>query len=129
MSPDALQDMLADLQHDLGKYMRLPVGMLPAQADQAQLRAALGEALQRTRRGPDGVTSARTLWAAFEAELAKALGDEQLRGLRAAVETALSWESELAEGAAPIDRASLWRDLCAVGDAIEQLSDQLERGG
>lgn len=121
VSPDCLAEILDDLQHDLGKHLALPLRLLPADADDAAVRAAARTALCRTRRGPDGATDAATLWADFRAELAPALaGAPGWRRLEGAVERALSWTARL-DDPAPLDRGRLAADLTAVGAAIRAL--------
>jgi len=42
---EAILEQLDDLQHDLGKYIVLPVTLLPRDADQDELRGAIHTAL------------------------------------------------------------------------------------
>ncbi len=58
-----LVDDLADLRHDLGKYVTFEVRFLDPAAPDADLRAALRRDLLETRRGADGAESAWDLWA------------------------------------------------------------------
>jgi len=121
-------ERLLDLAHDLGKYLRLPLTMLPPSADQAQLRTALQMALLQTRRKQGQSVSARELWGGFRQELAPAFeGQPAFVALEAAVARALAWEDALS-GARPLDRAAAERDLRAVGDAIERLIEAAPRG-
>ena len=46
---DDMLDALYDLKHDLGKYIRMPVAMLPADAPVQELREALHAAIFATR--------------------------------------------------------------------------------
>ncbi len=62
---DDILDDLDDLLHDLGKYIVLPISLLPDTATQDELRSALDTALFRTRRGPTGVQSAESIWTSF----------------------------------------------------------------
>lgn len=128
MNADATLDLLLDLKHDLGKYLLLPIALLPREADGRALRAALERALRSTR-SQGGVTrSAREIWLGFDAELAAALpAGGRLGELRAAVERALAWERALGEPGA-LDRAALERDFTAVQAAIAALIDEA-RGG
>ncbi|HKU38874.1 MAG TPA: hypothetical protein VJR89_12025, partial [Polyangiales bacterium] len=78
MSRDpALRELLEDLRHDLVKYVRLPLRMLPPDADAAALRGALECALLRTRESRTVTQSARELWRAARPALvaAGAAGD------------------------------------------------------
>ncbi|MFO8071015.1 MAG: hypothetical protein R6V85_03985 [Polyangia bacterium] len=120
-----LLDALLDLDHDLGKHIRLPVSMLPASASPVELREALATALLRTRRGPRGTSGAREIWREFEREAGGALAG--LRGaenLTAALAAALSWEDVL-EGGARIDRDALERDLTEVREKIRDLIEEV----
>ncbi len=130
-SHDQLCDLLLDLQHDLGKYLRQPLAYLPAGAAPSDVRAAVHRALRETRRGPGGVRAAREIWAAFTGSCAADLRD--LAGwtpLVQAVDRALAWE-EAAGAAAQLDRAAVSADLGAVEPAIRALLDELRgvRGG
>src|SRR5258705_320194 len=77
---EALLDRVLDLQHDLGKYLRLPLRMLPGDAPANEVHAALREALLETRRAGAGVKSARSLWEAFAGESAAALAGRECGG-------------------------------------------------
>jgi hypothetical protein len=122
-----LLDLLSDLQHDLGKYVRLPLAMLPRDAGTAELRAALEEALLRTRRSPSGVRSAEALWESFCAEAGERLSAfAAMPALAAAVERALGWRAALADDG-PLDRAALEADLEGVGRAIRALLVEVQR--
>jgi hypothetical protein len=131
MGSDATLDLLLDLKHDLGKYLLLPLTLLPRTADEPAVRAALQRALlqtrTRSRASSDaagehaGYLSAREVWAGFCSELARAgLGDAALAPLQQVVERALGWEHALADRSA-IDRDALERDFRAVQVAIAQL--------
>ncbi len=126
MSTDPKEELLEalfDLAHDLGKYLRLPLAWLPAEATEAEVRVALERALLRTREGAAGVVSARALWDRFREETGGgAEGLDSFPALAAAVAQALSWEDRLA---GPIDRAAALHDLSAVGDAIRTAIEEL----
>ncbi len=121
MSTDPKEELLEalfDLAHDLGKYLRLPLAWLPAEATEAEVREALERALLRTREG-----AARALWDRFREETGGgAEGLDSFPALAAAVAQALSWEDRLA---GPIDRAAALHDLSAVGDAIRTAIEEL----
>jgi hypothetical protein len=120
-------DAMLDVKHDLGKYIRMPIAMLPADAPDALVRAALLQALQRTRSGPRGVRSARFIWDAFCAEAAEVLKEEPaFAALTEAVARALAWEDRAA-AAEPIDRSSVEADFAAVGARIQELLDEVSR--
>ncbi len=120
--PALLVDALLDLQHDLGKYLRMPIAFLPREADASALRAALHKALRQTRSGPDGVRSARSLWGDFEREVGGALaGRPGYVRLVEAVRTALAWEAALDDADAVLDRQRIEAELGAVATAIREL--------
>jgi hypothetical protein len=121
MNTDDLLDALSDLQHDLGKYIAMPVTMLPADASSADLREALRAALHETRRGPAGIQSAREVWEAFRAEVGDALAHAPAwDGLHVAVDRALAWAPYL-DGNAPLDRGAVTEDLRGVSVCIRAL--------
>lgn len=121
-----LLDLLLDLKHDLGKYIVLPVSMLPADAGTEQVHQALEMALMRTRVGPRGVRSAGQIWKEFVADeqgrLAHLVGRPALTG---AVENALALERVLRPGSQPPVRLLLRRKLAAVSVAIADLIEEL----
>lgn len=127
ITADDTVDLLADLAHDLGKYLRLPLAWLPAEADEAAVREAAREALLETRRRGGEVTPASALWASFLGEVGENLNHfNGWPALVATVERALSWADRL-EG--PLDRAALTADLAAVAPAIRALLDAVDRHG
>lgn len=130
MEPDAFLDLLLDLEHDLGKYLLLPIAWLPKSASEAELREALRRALTETRSQGGQTRSARSLWGAFEAEVATHPELEQHPGfarLRAAVERALGWERELSQ-LGGLEREAIERDFRDVRRAITDLAREVQRG-
>jgi hypothetical protein len=128
MKADATLDLLLDLKHDLGKYLVLPIALLPEGADAAELRSALERALRQTRSSRGVTRSAREIWQSFDAELAEVLAPGSgLDDLRLAIERALEWEHALAVHDA-LDRSAIERDFAAVQSAIAVLIDEA-RGG
>lgn len=120
-----LEDALAELAHDLGKYLRLPLAWLPADASAADVRAATEQALFATRRSGTRQTSAATLWSAFLAEVdAHLTGYSGWAPLVDAVQAALAWSDRLDA----LDRAAVTRDLSAVAPAIRALLDEVSHG-
>ena len=127
MDADTLLDVLLQLEHDLGKYLRLPIVMLPREADQGELREALSRALLRTR-VKDGVgVPAKEIWAGFRAELSAAGGSERLEAVETSVVIALDWETKL-DKTEELDRAAIERDMASVGQAVRVWIEEL-RGG
>lgn len=123
-----LVDAILDLAHDLGKHIRLPLAMLPADATEAELRETVLRAIGRTRTGPGGTLPARRIWERFLEEAGPALdGAPALDLLREALERALAWEGKAASGAA-LDRGAIDADLAAVGARIRTLLDEVGHG-
>jgi hypothetical protein len=121
-------DAILDVKHDLGKYIRMPIAMLPDDAPDAALKEALLQALRRTRTGPKGPRSARAIWEGFEAEVRGALrGEPAFDALAAAVRRALAWE-ERAVAPEPVERDRVAADFAAVGARIQELLDEVSRG-
>lgn len=122
-----LEEVLDDLRHDLGKYLALPIRMLPQGASPAALRDALAQALLRTRSNGSHTQSARALWLERRQELARLASGPRFGELEAAVETALAWQAALA-GDEPLDRARIERELAAVSGVLEAWLSELARG-
>ncbi|MDH5674751.1 MAG: hypothetical protein OEZ06_21665 [Myxococcales bacterium] len=125
MDADALMDRLLELEHDLGKYLLLPLSMLEPEADQAALREALSQALLCTRKSGSHAVPARQLWRDFEAEMAASdTTAARARELRPAVERALGWEAALGDQRA-LCREDIEADLGAVRAAIRSWLKEL----
>lgn len=121
-----LEDALAELAHDLGKYLRLPLAWLPADASDDDVRTAARQALLATRRAGDETIPAADIWAAFTQEV----GDSLTRypgwtTLTQRVERAFAWTGRL-DG--PLDRAAVTADMSAVSPAIRSLLQSLSEG-
>ena len=132
MSSEATLELLLDLKHDLGKYLLLPLALLPKGADDAAVRDALERALLRTRtrqvEGKEQAQGAREIWQRFAAELSgSGLPPAALAELERTLERALQWEHALHAQAA-LERAAVERDLGAVQAAIARLIDEARRG-
>ncbi len=126
--PEDVVDDLLDLSHDLGKYLRLPLAMLPGDASPAEVRSALEAALRRTRVGPGGVRPARSIWDALRPGIEDALaGTPGFARLEAAVARALAWERAL-DGGGGIDRAAVTADFEDVTLCIRALIEEVSRG-
>jgi len=126
---EKLLEVLSDLKHDLGKYIRLPFTMLPPGADWDETRTALRHALLETRSGPGGVLSARALWSRFKETAGGRLGAfSGWIALEAAVERALAWEA-CVEGDGPLPRDDIERDLSAISGGIQKLRLEVAANG
>jgi hypothetical protein len=127
MDREELLDLLLEIQHDLGKYIQLPIVMLPKSASDAELREGLERALRRTRLVGEEAVPARKIWADFESELTGTGHDARLEVIRGIVMKAIGWESKL-DTDEEIERVALERDLRAVGEAFREWVEEL-RGG
>lgn len=130
VSRTELQELLMDLQHDLGKYVAMPLTFLPAGAGPRDVKQALHKALMETRPGKGRPEGARALWERFRQEA----GEDVLvvpgyRAMEQTVERALCWESVAASPDAAVDRAAVEADLGAVTPAIRTVIQALERVG
>jgi hypothetical protein len=117
-----LEDAVDDLAHDLGKYIHLPITLLPTDVDDVTFREAAHKALHQTRRGPNGSQSAASLWAAFQEEAGNELS--MLEGwseLAGAVAQALTWTEAVSDTTQELNREALLTDLRAVTPAIRKL--------
>jgi hypothetical protein len=80
----SLLDAAARARHDLGKYVSFQARWLGADAPAEALRDALKDDLLRTRKGPDGVVDAASLWRELRVPLEGA-GIERIDSLMAAI--------------------------------------------
>jgi hypothetical protein len=120
-------DLVLDLQHDLGKYIRMPLAYLPRDASPAEVHEALQTALLRTRRSAVGSRSARTIWESFLHEIDGSVRAAEAFGpLADVVERALRWEAVATQAGAVVDRERAERELSAVLPAIRALAQELD---
>ncbi len=123
---DDLIDALADLKHDLGKYLRMPFAMLPGDASGDEVLQALDTALNRTRTGPGGTRTARSIWQDFLDEAGEGLhGMETFVRLELVVADALGWEDLARPDRPGPHREIIEKDLGAVSPAIQQLLEEV----
>ena len=119
-------ELLDDLLHDLGKYIAFPLNMLPVNPDEALFRDSVDQALNRTRTGPNGTQSARSIWESFLDEAGNGFDNEDgWQRIHGTVETALSWGKKLAEPSLINEQQRVVDDLRAVSVAIRQLRDKI----
>ena len=124
---EELLDLLADLQHNLGKYIRLPMAMLGEGAGEEAYRGALKSALLETRKGPSGVLSAQQIWDDFVKEAGGRLrGLGEFKALVSAVKRALEWEVYVDPGSPPMPIADIQDDLASISEAIRHLMEGVE---
>ena len=128
-APDDIVDALDDLQHDLGKYLRLPLAFLPKDAPPDAVRAAARKALFETRRAGPTVQDAQSIWDTFRVEIDGALDAfPTFQALAKAMERATAWGSTLREEHRPVERLDIEADFSAVGQAIRDLRDAFDAG-
>ena len=127
---DELLDILLDVKHDLGKYVRLPLAMLAEDASESEARAALTAALLATRTGPSGTRPARAIWDGFREEIGDRLADRTgWAPLVAAVDEALAQERHVTCGCTSLPPYSvLLAVLSAVGERIDDLIGEVRDG-
>ena len=118
---EELLELLEDLEHDLGKYLRLPFSMLSSGADDAQLREALERSLLRTRGAGGCYTPAAQIWSEARAALCVTLASGQTLPpryghLTSAVDRALAWRDAL-QGRRGLDRVAC---MVLVGRGIHE---------
>lgn len=133
MTKEDILELLFDLKHDLGKYIRLPLAMLPSQADDTQVRRAVVQALRETRVSAHRVQSAAQIWQDFLTQIGEADGLKHgyaFFRLEKAVHNALKWERAIfdSSASAPLDRRVVQEDLNGVDQAIIDLIDEINNG-
>lgn len=109
-----LLEAAARARHDLGKYVAFQARWLEPDAPADALREALREDLLRTRKGPDGVVDAATLWRDLRGPLLPA-GVERIDGLMA----------ELADRAGRLDALGA-DELLATARLARSVADELK---
>jgi hypothetical protein len=119
-------DLLLDLKHDLGKYICMPLAMLPTDAAPEEIRRALRCALVETRKAGAGTRSAADIWQTFLVEAPQSLTEMPLfADLARCVNDALPLRV-FAEGDAPLpDRQELLAVLQEIAVVIQKLIEEL----
>jgi len=124
LAEDTLES-LDDLLHDLGKYIALPITMLPPTAHHTELRDAVQSALLKTRTSPMGTQTAQAIWDTFCKEVGNQLtGFRGWHRLIEAVDTACAWAERINDTTLVIDRTQVTDDMRAVSAAIRALQDE-----
>ena len=127
LSESCILELLDDLQHDLGKYVQLPLIMLPKDAEASVVRSAAYSALFETRRSSKGIESAEVLWTDFRAEVGnQLLGCQCWLPLVSALEAVFAWGPRIEDETQVLDRVKMTEDFCAVNSAIRALQDELD---
>ncbi|MEO1482847.1 MAG: hypothetical protein AAFU77_12135 [Myxococcota bacterium] len=124
---NAVVDRLYDLQHDLAKYLRMPLTFLPSHSTAYDLRDAVHRALRETYRRGDRLVRADELWAECAEWLPVSVKKlESFRRLDAAVTRAVAWERSIDNPAITLERSVVLADFSAVGAAIDLLIMDVE---
>ncbi len=127
---EELVDILTDLLHDLGKYIYMPLAMLPPDASDTEFMEALGKALYETRGTTTRTRSAREIWKMFLMdEDGRLEGRAGFAQLHETVGRALAWEDFLRPGKPSIPRHRVEHDLAQISVAIRTLIKELSDEG
>jgi hypothetical protein len=126
---EALEESLYDLKHDLGKYVRLPVSMLPKDASWDEVAAQTAQAVLRTRTGPSGTVSAVMLMERFHAEWGATLADQPAyREVQAAVASVCALPDQVQKPDPNLTREKVEAVLAEVSQTIQRLMDEVAHG-
>lgn len=126
---EALEESLYDLKHDLGKYVRLPVSMLPKDAPWAEVVAQVDRAVLQTRNGPAGALSAAMLFDRFHEEWGAQLADlPSYAALRASVASACALPKQILQNESGLTREGVEAVLFEVSQSIQRLMDEVLYG-
>ncbi len=121
-----LLDALFDLKHDLGKYLFLPLGMLPREAPLTEVIAAARKGLLQTRIAGDLSRDVADLWREFTDAWADGLSRfDAFERLSRAVDGARAWQNRLTTESPAFSRDELESDFKAVGQAIGALIEEV----
>jgi hypothetical protein len=126
---EELRETLYDLKHDLGKYIKLPVTMLPKDAPPSIVAEAVLRGIRETRKSPRGVLSAKMLFSAFDARYGDALSHlASYAALKSSVARAEAWARSAEAAPSSMIREAVEPDLQAVSEAIGALLSEVEGG-
>jgi hypothetical protein len=126
---EALLESLYDLKHDLGKYIKMPVSMLPKDAKWDEVTVQAVKAILETRKGQSGVISAKMLFDQFAAEWETRLaGNEAYQQIAFSVQVAVALVGRIERHDAGLSREGVEQTLGAVTVAISKLQDEVENG-
>jgi hypothetical protein len=126
---EALSESLFDLKHDLGKYIRLPVSMLPKDAswDEVVIQAERG--VLHTRKGPAGEIAAVALFENFASEWGERLAAvDEYWGVERAVSDAHALLDRIRRNEPGLSRGEVEQTLGAVSSAIQLLMEEVANG-
>ncbi len=114
---DNIVDLLYDLKHDLGKYIVLPVAMLPASSDSSAVKKALYNALYKTRVKGDESVSALQIWNGYKYKIKKQLSCELWSLLNGAVDKVLALDMVVSSESF-VHRDTVLKELTGLSDTI-----------
>lgn len=126
---EALEESLYDLKHDLGKYIRLPVSMLPKEATWEEVATQVEQAVMRTRKGPTGILSAAVLFEQFQGEWGERLANlSSYASLQTAVAEACALPEQILRTESALTRETVESILGEVSTAVQRLMDEVMHG-
>jgi hypothetical protein len=126
---EALLESLYDLKHDLGKYIKMPVAMLPKDASWDEVTAQVRKAVHKTRKGQSGEISAATLFQRFVDEWEQHLASNKAyQQVALSVEAAIELNDRVEQCEPGLTRAEIEQVLGAVSIAISSLMDEVNHG-
>jgi hypothetical protein len=126
---DKLLEDLSDLEHDLGKYIVLPISFLPKDAGKDEILDAVRRALTQTQVKAARTLSAKAIWDGFQKKWSILNGrSESYKSLCSAVDRALGLKEELDLGRERIERGNVQRILGNVREQIEIVIEEVESG-
>lgn len=126
---EELAETLYDLKHDLGKYIKLPLALLPKDATKLEVAQAVCRGVNETRSGPRGVISAKTLIDEFDVEWGEVLTDiSTYDTLKRVVARAIACATKAADDPDALSRDEVMADLAGVSEAIAVLISEVEGG-
>ena len=126
---EALVETLDELKHDLGKYIKLPVAMLPKDAPKEALAEQIIIAVEETRRGPTGVLTAQMLYDRFSKEWGGILkGISSYERLKEALGRAYALVPIAKTSPNSLSRDDVEARLFVISELIAELMMEVDRG-
>jgi hypothetical protein len=130
MSNDELLDILLDLEHDLIKYLRLPLSLVQVTDSPEIIRETLRKALFETHKGMAGTRSARVIWMGFLDESRGAMDKFKAFGrLTQCANRMLAWEAMLLPDSPQINLDEVKEDVGCLAKAMTDLIAEVSNAG
>ena len=121
-----LIEHIEDLEHDLGKYLLLPLAMLPHDASSKMVVDAALQGLLRTRSHNGQSQTALELFEQFQRVFeAQCEPLSHWQSLVEAMKVAWAWHKKLQDGEVVVARKAIESDFRAVGQAIRRLKAEV----